>query len=584
MKSFKLISPYFYQRRYLIATGVACLMVVDILQLCIPRVIKWAVDDLASMQADTRQLMIYAGEIAIIAMLMALFRFIWRRFLIGTSRVVEREIRNRLFFHIQTLSAGYFSKTKTGDLMAHATNDINNIRMAVGMGVVALTDATFLGIAAVCFMSYINIKLTLFALIPMPVIVWFTRSFGKKMHQRYTTVQETFSELTESVRETYSGIRVVKAFNREGNEAARVAAVSKKYTRENLRLIKITGTFFPLMVLFTNLSLTIVLFLGGHQTILMEITPGDFVAFISYLNLLMWPMMAIGWVTNLIQRGSASIDRINEILMTAPEIVEPAKPVSKAAKLSEITFENVCFSYAPNMPDTPRVLTDINFIAKSGSVLGIVGPQGSGKTTLLKLIPRIYDINDGNITINGIDSKHLGISELRNNIGFVSQEPFLFSGSIRENIIFGESVSEDKIIQAVKAAALYETIQSFPNGLDTVVGEKGIVLSGGQKQRIVLARALIKDPPILLLDDPIGQVDTQTASDIINTIYSLSVNKTIIIVSHRVAAVQAAEKIIVLDSGHIVESGNHKALIAANNYYSKSYAIQRAEELEPPQQ
>lgn len=578
MKSFKLIAPYFYQRRYMIAAGVACLMVVDILQLCIPRVIKWTVDDLASMQADTRQLAIYAGEIAVIAMLMALFRFIWRRFLIGTSRVIEREIRNRLFFHIQTLSADYFSKTKTGDLMAHATNDINNIRMAVGMGVVALTDAIFLGIAAICFMAYINITLTLFALIPMPVIVWFTRSFGKKMHQRYTTVQATFSELTESVRETFSGIRVVKAFNREENEAARVAAVSKKYTRENLRLIKITGTFFPLMVLFTNLSLTIVLFLGGRQTILTVITPGDFVAFISYLNLLMWPMMAIGWVTNLIQRGAASIDRIDKILMTRPDIDEHPTPVSKTANLSEITFKAVDFSYNP---DTPRVLTDISFTVRPGSVLGIVGPQGSGKTTLLKLIPRIYDITGGNITINDIDSKHFKISKLRNNIGFVSQEPFLFSGSIRENIVFGEPVAEDKIIEAIKAASLYDTICSFPNGLDTVVGEKGIVLSGGQKQRIVLARALIKDPPILLLDDPIGQVDTQTAAEIINTIYCLSVTKTIIIVSHRVAAVQAAGKIIVLDNGHIVESGNHETLIAANNYYSKSYSIQRAEALSP---
>lgn len=584
MKSFKLIQPYFYQRRYLIAAGIACLMVVDILQLCIPRVVKWAVDDLASMRVDTRQLIVYALEIVVIAMFMASLRFIWRRFLIGTSRVVEREIRNRLFFHIQTLSAPYFSKTKTGDLMAHATNDINNIRMAVGMGVVALTDATFLGISAICFMSYINVKLTLFALIPMPVIVWFTRSFGKKMHRRYTSVQATFSELTESVRETYSGIRVVKAFNRETNEADRVAAVSKKYTRENLKLIKVTGTFFPLMVLFTNLSLTIVLFLGGQQTILAVITPGDFVAFISYLNLLMWPMMAIGWVTNLIQRGTASIDRINDILMTEPDIAEPTNPVLKASALSEITFNSVGFSYDPNKKDKtdkPRTLTDINFTVKPGSVLGIVGPQGSGKTTLLKLIPRIYDISTGNITINGVDTRRLLISELRDHIGFVSQEPFLFSGTIRENIVFGQPVSEDKIIQAVKAAALYKTIQSFPDGLDTVVGEKGIVLSGGQKQRIVLARALIKDPPVLLLDDPIGQVDTQTASEIIHTIYALSADKTIIIVSHRVSAVRNAEKIIVLGNGHIVESGSHDQLVAANSYYSKSFAIQQAEALAP---
>ena len=577
MKSFRLIQPYFYQRRYLILAGIVCLMVVDTLQLFIPRIIKWVVDDLTVLRIDSRQLLIYAFEIMAIAVLMGVLRFVWRRFLIGTSRIIEKELRNKLFFHIQTLSAAYFDQSKTGDLMAHATNDINNIRMAVGMGMVALTDAIFLGSAAICFMAYINVKLTLFALIPMPVIIWFTRSFGRKMHRRYTTVQATFSELTESVRESFSGIRIVKAFNREQNETDRVAGVSEKYISENLKLVKITGSFFPMMILLTNISLTIVLLLGGRQTIRNIITPGDFVAFISYLNLLTWPMMAMGWVTNLIQRGAASIDRINKILHTRPEITELPDAAAGEQTIQTISFKNVGFSYKfSSLP----VLSDICFTVAAGSVLGIVGPQGSGKTTLLQLIPRIYDISSGRIIIDDADIKNFRLSDLRKNIGFVSQEPFLFSGTIRDNITFGETVAKEDIIRATKAAAVYETITGFTEGFETVIGEKGVILSGGQKQRIVLARAIIADPPVLLLDDPIGQVDTETAAEIIRTIRQLSRNRIVIIVSHRLAAVRFADTIIVLDNGCIAECGSHETLIASNKYYAKSYLIQRAELME----
>ncbi|RJP95345.1 MAG: ABC transporter ATP-binding protein [Desulfobacteraceae bacterium] len=592
MKSFNLIKPYFYQRRHLILCGVLCLMVVDTLQLLIPRVIKWAVDDLTALQFDGLRLAVYAGQILAIAGVMTVLRFVWRRLLIGTSRVVEKKLRDRLFFHIQTLSANYFNHTKTGDLMAHATNDINNIRMSVGMGMVALTDAVFLGSMAICFMAYINVRLTLFALIPMPFIVWMARSFGKKMHRRYTRVQGIFSDITESVRESFSGIRIVKAFNREQREADRVRDVSKKYVRENLKLVKITGAFFPFMVLFTNLSQAIVLFLGGRQAITMEISPGDFVAFISYLNLLTWPMMAMGWLTNLIQRGAASLDRINRILDTRPEILENPAPQSRNPEPGKIEFHRVSFTFPslyyladpsglksqPEPNKKPIVLTDISFTVPPGSVLGIVGPQGSGKTTLLQLIPRIYDISSGTITIDDIDIRQLALTGLRKNIGFVSQEPFLFSGTIRDNLTFGEPVAEEKLIKATRAAALYDTITRFPHGFDTIVGEKGVVLSGGQKQRMVLARALIQDPPFLLLDDPVGQVDAQTEAAIIDTIRSLAKVKTTLIVSHRISAVSFADRIIVLEDGHIVESGAHSELVAANNYYAASHAIQRVQE------
>jgi len=574
MGSFSLLKPYFYERRRLIFAGIVCLMIVDVLQLFIPRVIKWAVDDLTALSIDYTKLAVYAGEIIIIAVFMAILRFVWRRFLIGTSRVVEEGLRNRLFAHIQTLSASYFDQAKTGDLMAHATNDINNIRMAVGMGMVAFTDAVFLGFAAIGFMAYINVKLTLFALIPMPVIIFFTRKFGQKMHRRYTTVQQSFSEVTEVVRESFAGIRIVKAYNLEKPEYERLDQSSRNYIRENLKLVRITGSFFPMMLLFTNISLTIVIFLGGRQTITHVITPGDFVAFINYLNLLTWPMMAMGWVTNLIQRGAASLDRINKILKTRPEIVEAPGAIEITDLKDDIDIENVSFAYRPG---DANVLDNLSINVPSGSVLGVLGPQGGATTTLLSLIPRLYDVQSGRITIDGKDIRDIQLADLRRRIGFVSQEPFLFSGTIRENVAFGKAAADEEIFRAIRAAALDETITELSNGLDTIVGEKGVILSGGQKQRIVLARALIHETPIILLDDPIGQVDTETASRIIHTLRALSGMRTLIIASHRIPAVQFAEQIIVLDQGRIIESGTHEQLLKKGGYYANTYQIQSLE-------
>lgn len=559
----------------MLITGTICLMVVDTLQLLIPRVIKWAVDDLTSANIELEGLGVYALEILGIALVMAILRFFWRRFLNGTSRIIEEGLRNDLFSHIQTLSADYFNRAKTGDLMAHATNDINNVRMAVGMGLVAFVDAAFLGSLAVCFMAYINVKLTLYALIPMPAIVWFTRSFGKKMHRRYTTMQESFSVMTEVVRESFAGIRIIKAFNRENQEIGRLSRASKQYVRQNLKLVRITGAFFPIMVLCTNVSIAIVLVFGGRLTILSDITSGDFVAFINYLNLLAWPMMAMGWVANLIQRGAASLDRISAILKTRPGIAELPKTTDSSPIKGEVCFENVSFAYGASQPPA---LCNVTMTATPGSITGIVGPQGSGKTTLLQLIPRINDVSKGRITIDGIDVRDLPLSHLRNHISFVSQEPFLFSGSIRDNITFGNSIDSHILQKATEAAALDDTIRSFPEGFDTIVGEKGVVLSGGQKQRVVLARALLHDAPILLLDDPIGQVDTQTANTIINAIRSIAKEKTVIIVSHRLSAVQFADQILVLDQGKITESGTHDELIGRNQYYARTYQLQRIED------
>ena len=579
MKSIALIKPYFAENRSKIVFGLLSLIIVDVLQLFIPRIIKWTVDGLTEFQIDPGQLLVYAIYMALIAVLIGAFRYAWRWCLLGTSRRVEEGLRNRLFAHIQTLSASYFNRTSTGDLMAHATNDIQQIRMATGMGMVALNDAIVMGAAAIGFMLYINVTLTLFVLIPMPLIVVSTKIFSKKMHQRYQMVQAAFSDLTETIRERFAGIRIIKAHNRKEREAARVAASSTKYIKQNLGLVKIVGSFFPMTLLFTNLSLAIVLYLGGRQTIELTITPGDFVAFISYLGLLTWPMMALGWVTNLVQRGRASLDRINRILQTHPEISTQKDAISVQRFEGQIVFEDVGFTYRHNGRNSERVLSEINLKVEPGKVLGIIGPPGSGKTTLLSLIPRLYDASSGYVRIDGRDVRSLRMDNLRAHIAFMPQEPFLFAGTIRDNITFGNPlVTDDELENVTKMAAVYDTICSFSNGFESIVGEKGVVLSGGQKQRIALARCLLPETTVLILDDPISQVDLETGTTIINTLKSIIGHKTIIIVSHRISAVSFADQIIALDQGRIIEHGTHRDLLATNHYYAKTFQLQEIEE------
>jgi len=581
MKSLYLIKPYLEERRLFIVIGLVCLITVDFLQLFIPRIIKWVIDDLTDYRIDILSLLKYALYIVGIAVLIGIFRYVWRRCLLGASRRVEEGLRNKLFAHIQTLSASYFVKTKTGDLMAHATNDILHVRMATGMGMVALTDAVVLGTAAIGFMAYINVKLTFFVLIPMPMIVFGARFFSKKMHRYYGEVQGAFSDLTEIVRERFAGIRIIKAYNRQQEAASKLESVSKDYIEKNLALVRITGSFFPMMVFFSNISLAIVLFLGGRQTIIFTITPGDFVAFISYIGLLTWPMMAMGWVTNLIQRGKASLERIDKIIQTQPEVDDMPEAVFLRHVKGSIAFEAVSFSYTPyfhSSGNTP-ILDGINLNIKQGNIFGIVGPPGSGKSTLLSLIPRIFKVVKGHITIDGIDIHKIQIRNLRSMISYMPQEPFLFAGTIRENITFDNTnTREPELIQATQGACFYDAVNAFPDGFETVVGEKGVILSGGQKQRVALARTLLKNSSIMILDDPISQVDIKTGETIINTIRSMAGEKTIIIVSHRLSAVRFADQIITLDRGCIIESGTHSELMANDRYYARTYRLQEIEE------
>ncbi len=580
MTPLDLIKPTIIANRARILIGLVSLIIVDFLQLIIPRIIKSAVDSLTLAQIAWQGLMHDALLIVGVGLLIGGFRYVWRRCLLGTSRRVEEALRNRLFRHLQTLSPRFFDSASTGDLMAHATNDINQVRMATGMGMVAFNDAIVLGAAAVGFMLFINVRLTLFVLIPAPLIVLGTRFFSRQMHQRYQTVQKSFADMTEVVRERLAGIRVIKAYGWQSASINAVQKASRGYVQENLGLVRVTGAFLPMMVLLTNLSMVFVIALGGRQTILQHITPGDFVAFISYLGLLTWPMMAMGWVTNLIQRGRASLKRLNRILETRPLIADRPGAAARISPPCRLAFRKVSFRYGKGDRDesSPLVLQDIDLTVRPGETLGIVGPPGAGKTTLLNLIPRLYDPSAGRILLNGIDLRAIRLETLRAAMALVPQEPFLFAATVRDNITLGRAVQRHQLERVLEQAALTRTLAAFPRGLDTLVGEKGVVLSGGQKQRIALARALLAEAPLLLLDDPISQVDMATGRRLIQTLQQLQGERALLIVSHRLSAVRRADRIIVLDQGRIAAAGSHDDLLRAGGYYAETVQLQTVTE------
>lgn len=579
LKDFKPLKPYFIGNRRALILGLSSLLLVDALQLFIPRIIKNSIDTLTTGMANSRLLLKYALIIAGIAITMAIFRYAWRYLVFGHSRKVEEALRNRIYQHLQTLSLSFYWRTNTGDLMARAVNDVDAVRMATGMGLVALTDGIVLGLATIGFMLWINIRLTLISLIPTPFIVYFTLILTRRMGREFRQVQQTFSELTESVREAFAGIRVIKAYNRQLWEYSRVKQKGDKYIQNNLHLGRSLALFFPIMTLFTNLGLAVVIWLGGRLTILTDITTGDFVAFISYLNLLTWPMMALGWVTNLIQRGSVSMKRINGILGEVPEINNQIAEPFRGEIRGQIKVNSLTFYYPKNMAPTLR---DVSFTIQAGQTVAIVGAVGSGKSTLLHTIPRLVETRRGVVQIDEIPIHDIDLTILRGSIGFVTQEAYIFSDTILNNLIFGrEGVGRDVIINALKVSQLTDEIRSFPEGIQSILGEKGISLSGGQRQRLTVARAIISDPSILILDDALSQVDTNTEAAILDNILKLRHGRTNIIVSHRLSTIRRADIIYVLKEGRLVESGDHLTLLEAGREYTRLYERQRlSEELE----
>ena len=575
LKNFLPLKEYFIQNRWHIVLGLISLMVVDFLLLLIPLVIKKAVDLLTTDAANVRALLQPAGTIVVIALLIVCFRYMWRLLILGHAARVEEGLRNRLYHHLQTLSLSFYQRTKTGDIMARSINDINAIRMAAGMGLVALVDGIVLGMAAVGFMLSINIKLTLISLIPAPLVVIFTRFLTRRISHGFETVQKTFSDLTERVREAFAGVRVIKAYNRESWESEMVEDEGGKYIAVNMDLAKHLALFFPMMAIFTNFGLVIVIWLGGRLTIYGDITMGDFVAFTGYLNLLTWPMMAMGWVTSMMQRASASLRRINRVLEEEPDIKNPADPLPASHFMLKGGIQVKGLSIM--QPDKRDYrLKNIHLSVNAGETVALVGGVGSGKTSLLHTIPRLLDVPPDTLFIDGYDICKIPLKKLRQSIGFVTQEPFIFSDTIRNNVLFGKSgVSPEDLKAALHASAMLEEAEALEYGLDTMLGERGITLSGGQRQRLTIARALIVDPPILILDDALSMVDTRTEENILNRIMGMRRDRTSLIVSHRISTIARANRIFVLERGELREQGRHDGLMAQEGIYAKLYRKQQ---------
>lgn len=581
MKEFRTVLPDLRKYAWPLIAGLAALLMVDVLQLIIPRIIKWVVDDLIQGTATGRTFLCYALEIIGIALAIGIFRFFWRYFILGTSHRIERNLRLQLFTHLQSVPLNFFHQVSTGDIMAHATNDLGAVRMALGMALVALVDGVILTLMAVGFMVHINMELTLYALIPAPLLVISTNRLTTLTHERFLRIQQTFSDLTEKVRENFAGIRVVKAYVQERHRLAKIEEVSDRLVQTNLDLTKVWGLFFPLVLGIINLSLAIVMVFGGRQTILFAITPGDFVAFMSYLGILTWPLVALGWVMNILERGAASMDRINRLLSTAPEVTVGTLPANEVAPLGSIDFRDVSFSYDGRVP----VLQHLNFTIKPGERVAFVGRVGSGKTTVLDLLLRLYTTGEGCILIGGSPIEEIPLEYLRRHFAYVPQDTFLFSDSIRENIVFGiPDVPIERILDVTKVAQIYDEIMAFPAQCETIVGERGVILSGGQKQRIAIARALLLNAPIMIFDNALSSVDTYTEERIMANLKPLLPGKTSIVVTHRISSIKDADRIYVLDEGMLVQQGTHESLLAQGGLYSELFARQMIErELEKNQ-
>jgi ATP-binding cassette subfamily B protein len=576
MIHYRILLPYFRQNLSIIAMGIGSLLLVDFLQLLIPRVIKLAVDDLTRYQATSSRLLAYAGMVLALAVGIVVFRFVWRRCLFGHSRQVEEALRNRLFAHLQTLPFSYFDRANTGDLMAHATNDIQAVQLATGMGLVALTDTLVLGTAAIGFMLYINPTLTLIALLPMPFIALFARTISKIFYERFREVQASFSRLTERARENLAGIRAIKAYTQEEAEASRFDQAGREYIAENVGMVKISGLFSPMSLLFTNLSMALVLVVGGKLTILNTISTGDFVAFNSYLLILSWPMMALGWMINLFQRGSASLGRIKTILDTPAESDDGPDVITQPLTQGAVESRGISFTYpGANV----HALDDVHLRIKPGQVVGIVGRTGAGKSTFCQLLPRLYDIPFGKLFLDGEEIHRYPLKELRRAIALVSQDPFIFADTVRANISFGNpSASPEEITKAAEAAHLLDEILALPQQFDTLLGERGVTLSGGQKQRLTLARALLLPTPLLILDDCFSSVDVETELAILSNLNRYFENRTTIIASHRLEVMRSADLVFVFDQGRLQEQGNHDQLMGQNGLYAALYRRQKLEE------
>ena len=562
-----------WSHRKSVAIGVLALVGVDGLQLLVPKIFESIIDQLAQGAATSEKLLILAAGVVGVYIGMGLFRFLWRYFLIGTSIRIDRDIRQNLYDHLLKLSPQYYDRTKVGDIMAHATNDIRAIRMATGMAALASFDAALLAVSTIAIMITMNLKLTLLALIPLPILSITMLRFGKLVHKRFTSVQEAFSELSEKAQESLSGVRVIKAYGDEKSECRYFSRKARRCADENIHLAKVWGLFMPIISALAMASLAILLGVGGRMVVFGEVSLGQFVAFSSYLMMLTWPMMAVGWVVNMLQRGTASMKRIRRILSNPPDIADGAESVIPDNSLE---VRNLSFTY----PETEtEVLHDISFSLSRNSTLGVVGRTGSGKTTLVEVIMRLYDPPPGTVFVGGRDVTGLKVSSLRSMFAYVPQETFLFAMPIAENIAFGtDDIDRERVRELAEIVDIADEIDGFPRGFDTEVGERGVSLSGGQKQRVAIARALAASPRILVLDDALSSVDTETEASILAQLGDEIEGQTNVIIAHRISTVQRADLILVLDEGRLAETGTHDQLMARGGIYRELYDMQQLEE------
>lgn len=571
-KNLRPLLPYLKRYRWGYLIGTLCVFMTNGAQVYVPQLIRRAIRDL-SQGLSLSVLARYALLILAVAVVRSVFLFLTRWIVIGISRDIEFDLRNDLFAKLETLSYSYYQRVRTGDIMAKATNDLSAVRMLLGPAIMYSANTLVFTAASLSFMIKISPKLTMYAFLPLPILSIVIQYFGKQIHQRFEKVQAMFSEISAKAQENFSGVRVIRAYAQEEAEITSFETANQEYISRSLRLVRLRGMLWPTLELMLGVGFVLVLWIGGWEVLHKRMDIGDFAAFNLYMALLMWPVIALGWVVDIFQRGTASLLRLNEILVEEPAIKD--EPAARDLPVKgEIEFRNLNFHY-----DGKEVLHGLNLRIPEGTSLAIVGPTGSGKTTLVNLIPRVYDAEPGTVLIDGRPIREYTLESLRKGIGFVPQETFLFSDRIRENIALGvDNATDEQIHDAAEAANIATDIESFPDSYQTMVGERGITLSGGQKQRTAIARALIRDPRILILDDALSSVDTQTEDKILNHLRDVMQGRTTIFISHRVSTVRNADRIAVLHGGHIVEIGTHDELLALNGYYTDLYNKQLLEE------